>query len=268
MCIRCKIETVSFYVLDFRLASVDFAVAYEHILSLLVQQGIKVNFIEKQVVYLMEPLTVAELTFSMTGLSGLCSLELAEELSDFAESANDYQCKVTEKPIGYQIRFRLPTDLSLDFNDFGTDLHLYQEDFITDSVNPVVCTPADFNPRGSLTKAFLREYKAQQELFNQKVGPGGVARIKPMTNRTGTFLFFCVTRMTMKERIAPEVFYNCLLSLRDMAFRENINILSFPLIDWEREFLSFEQFCQLLDMIFTRTGIEIRLYPYYFLSIK
>ena len=53
-----------------------------------------------------------------------------------------------------------------------------------------------------------------------------------------------------------------------MAFGENIKIFSFPLIDWEREFLSFEQFCQLLDMIFMGTGIEIRLYPYYFLSIK
>ena len=34
-----------------------------------------------------------------------------------------------------------------------------------------------------------------------------------------------------------------------------MNVLSFPLIDWEREFLSFPQFCQLLDMIFARTGI-------------
>ena len=55
---------------------------------------------------------------------------------------------------------------------------------------------------------------------------------------------------------------------RILLLENNINILSFPLIDWEREFLSFPQFCQLLDMIFARTGIEIRLYPYYFLSIK
>ena len=68
--------------------------------------------------------------------------------------------------------------------------------------------------------------------------------------------------------MTPEVFYNCLVSLRDIVLRKNTNVLSFPLIDWEREFLSFPQFCQLLDMIFARTGIEIRLYPYYFLSIK
>ena len=120
----------------------------------MVQQGVKIIFIEKQVVYTTELLTVAELTFSMTGLSGLCSLKLAEELLDFARSAKDYQCKVTERSIGYQIRFRLFTDLSLDFNDFETDLHLYQEDFITDNVNPVVCTPADFTPKGNLTEAF------------------------------------------------------------------------------------------------------------------
>ena len=39
VCVKRKIETVSFYVLDFRLASVDFTVAYGYILSLLVQQG-------------------------------------------------------------------------------------------------------------------------------------------------------------------------------------------------------------------------------------
>ena len=41
---QCKIETVSFYVLDFRLDTVDFAVAYEHILLLLVSAGGESNF--------------------------------------------------------------------------------------------------------------------------------------------------------------------------------------------------------------------------------
>ena len=210
MCMKCKIETVSFYVLDFRLASVDFAVLYEHILSLLVQQGVKRNYIQKQVVYLTEPLTVAELTLSITGLSGLCSSTLTEVFSDFPRSVNYYRCKVTKKPIGYHIRFRLPRDLKLDLDDVETDLGWHQEDFITDNVNPVVCNPADFSLKGSLTKAFLREYKAQQDLFNQKAGPSGVARIKPMTDRTSMFLFLCVTRITVMEKTTPEVFYRCL----------------------------------------------------------
>ena len=127
---------------------------------------------------------------------------------------------MTEKPIGYQIRFRLLADSRLDLNDIATDLRLDHENFITDDVNPVVCTPADFSPKGSWTKALIRQYEAQEGLFNQNITPGGVARVKPTTNRTGTFLFFCVTRMTASEKVTPEEFYICLLSLRERVLLE------------------------------------------------
>ena len=80
-----------------------------------------------------------------------------------------------------------------------------------------------------------------------------------MGSETSSLLCY-VTRMTAREALVGELFLNCLFNLRDLALRTDINVLSFPLIDWERGFLSFDQLCAMLRHVFSGTDVALVLY--------
>ena len=97
-------------------------------------------------------------------------------MQELDKNPNNDFVEVVDKPIGYKIRCKLPNgDQNLEF----PTTPIFKDDFITQSVNPVICIPADFNPQGGLAKAFMREFRPQQVLFNQKARPGQVAVLSP-----------------------------------------------------------------------------------------
>ena len=129
------------------------------------------------------------------------------------------------------------------------------------------CIPADCKPKGGLAKAIFREEKPQEKLFNQRYVPGGVATLEVDHPHT-KLMFFCITRVTCKDETNPELYYQCLCTLRELALYLNLKHLSFPLLDWDRDFLTVDRHDKLLQMVFTRMEIELTLHSNYFLTIK
>ena len=135
---------------------------------------------------------------------------------------------------------------------------------IRDSVFSI---PADCKPKGGLAKAIFREEQPQEKLFNQRHVPGGVAVLEVDSPQT-RFMFFCITRVSCKDDADPELYYQCLCTLREILINWNLKRLSFPLLDWDRDFLTIERHYKLLQMVFTGIEIELTSHPNYFLTIN
>ena len=231
----------------------------------MVQWDPLVNLIVNETCWLPEPLSIPDLTVSLLQLKSLSSVELALELQELDKNPNNDFVAILDKPIGYKIRCKLPNG---DQNWEFPTTPILKDDFITQSVNPVICIPADFNPHGGLAKAFMREFKPQQELFNQKARPGQVAILSPSVSGQSFYIFFCVTRPTAKHEIVPELFYKCLWDLKSKATKLGLSCLSFPLLDWDRGFSAVNDMRRLMHHVFNDSDLQTFLYSYYFLSIK
>ena len=60
----------------------------------------------------------------------------------------------------------------------------------------------------------------------------------------------------------------CLCSLRESSLNLNLKRLSFPLLDWDLDFLIVDRHYKLLQKLFTGIEIELTLHSNYFLTIK
>ena len=164
--------------------------------------------------WLDEPLSITDLIVSLLQLKGISSVELALELQEIDKIPTNDFAEILDKPIGHKIRCKVQEgNQNIDF----PTTPICKDDFLTLSINPVICIAADFNPHGGLAKVFLREYKPQQTLFNPKVTPGHVAVLPPSLNGPSWYIFFCVTRPTAKHEIVPELFYKCLWNLKSIV---------------------------------------------------
>ena len=250
---------------ELTLSGIPFHVFYKFCDELLETKNIILVLRERQLVWLDHLFKVHELIISLNQLTGTGSSELAEELLDFCKIDKDMKSDYVDRPVGHLIEFRLPTDWR---TNLIPGLNVNTNDFITNAINPVVCIPADTRPNGSLVKAFLREFKPEQKLFNQKRRPGQVAIFPVDVKKNMSFVFFCVTRATAKAEILPELFLECLWDLKNVSMKLGIRSLSFPLLDWERNFLTFNSLQNLLCYVFHDSGMVLTLYPNYFLTIK
>ena len=196
-------------------------------------------------------------------MGGVNKERLRRDLAVFGRSNQPKTPQSQEKVIGCPIQFRIPPH----FEPYDELIVIVEEDFLTSATNPVFCIPADCEPKGGLAKAIFREEKPQEELFNQRHVPGGVAMLEVDLPHT-SLAFFCINRLTCKEEAKPELYYQCLCYLRELALNLNLKRLSFPLLDWDRDFLTIDRHYKLLQMVFTGIEIELTLYPNYFLTIK
>ena len=114
----------------------------------------------------------------------------------------------------------------------------------------------DFNPHDGLAKGFIREFRPLQELFNQKARPRQVAVSSPSFNGQLSHIFFCVTRPTAEHEIVPEFFYKCLWDLKNKATKLGLNCLSFPLLDWDRGFLTVNDLRRLMHHVFNHSDLQ------------
>ena len=151
---------------------------------------------------------------------------------------------------------------------YDETIRIVYGDFVTESVNPVVCIPADTRPIGGLAKYFMREYKPEEGIFSQRLWPGDVAYITPANPDPHAYVFFCITPAVAKEDSNPELLYRCLGVLRAIAYGLCFKTYSFPLLDWDRDFLTLRRFYKLLQIVFEGSGVAVRLYPHYYLSIR
>ena len=125
-------------------------------LETMVQWEPLVNLIVNETCWLPEPLSIPDLIVSLFQLTNLSSVELALELQHVDKNPNNDFVEVLDKPVGYKIGCKLP--IGGQNVEFSTT-PILKDDFITQSVNPVICIPADFNPHGGLAKAFMCEFK-------------------------------------------------------------------------------------------------------------
>ena len=91
-------------------------------------------------------------------------------------------------------------------------------DLVTESVNPVVCIPVDIRPIVVLAKAFMQEYKIEEDIFSQSFGAGDIAYINPTNPDPQPSIFLCITRSLGMEDSTPELLYGCLETFKEVAF--------------------------------------------------
>ena len=252
-------------VFELSLTGVPFTQFYLKLIEVLPQWGLRVVFLEQQLVWFDHPMTSHELVLTLSSLKGTSSSQLSESILDFCKIDNKILDDDDDRPVGHVIRYNLPPDNEEVQNSHMVIIH---DDFITTARNPVICITADFRPQGSLAKAFLREYRSEERLFNQKKRSGQVATLNLDWKTPTSSIFFCVMRATCRNALFPELFIKCLWNLKNIALKSNLKVLSFPLLDWERSVIPFFQFCDILKEVFSDTDIVLTLYPNYFLSIK
>ena len=262
---RMKIPEVTVSVLELSLNGVPFAEFYKKVEELSQVTGVKVKFQERQLVWFENPITKYDLIFALSSLKGTSTSQLSESILDFCKIEDKVHEDCGDRPVGHVVRYSIPPD----GEEVQTSLmSIVYDDFITTAVNPVICMTADFRPQGSLAKAFLREYRSEERLFNQKKRSGQVATLTLNWKEPSSFVFFCIMRGTCRNELFPELFLKCLWNLKNHALKLDLKVLSFPLLDWERSVIPFFQFCNILNEVFSDTDIALALYPNYFLSIR
>ena len=117
------------------------------------------------------------------------------------------------------------------FGPYDETIRIVYGDFVTDSVNPVVCIPADTRPIGGLAKPFMREYKPEENIFSQRPWPDHVAYITPANPDPHAYVFFYITRAVSRADSNPELLYRCLGVLRALAYGLCIKTYSLPSLD-------------------------------------
>ena len=258
---KCRLVIVS--ILDTCLTSLNFGLLCEQIYYHFYQTGINWVFEEESEIILNYPTPLSRLTNELMNLEGIEPDRLKRDLANYGRSTDVDEIGKDERVLGYPICFKMPAR----FVPYDRQIVISGEDFLTSAKNPVFCIPADCKPKGGLAKAIFREEKPQEILFNQRHVPGGVATLE-VDNPSTDLMFFCITRATCKDDANPELYYQCLCTLRELTLNWNLKQLSFPLLDWDRDFLTVHRHYKLLQMVFTGIEIELTLYPNYFLTIK
>ena len=263
LCEEKGVKTIVTSVLEICAANLNFGHFYTCINTIFQESEIVWHLVDKNDFQFVKPIELSQIAEELSQLQSLNTENFRQDLARYSISDKPFQRNV-EKPVGYEIEFRLPRD----FIPYDACITLSKDDFITQSRNPVICIPADCKPRGGMAKAFFRELKPSEELFNQKIMPGGVALLSPNFQTNQNYVFFCITRTSAKDEFNAELYYKCLLSLRDLVLDLRLNQIAIPLLDWDRDFLTLDRHYKLLQNVFSGIEIDIILHSYYFLTIK
>ena len=137
-------------VVDFCLVGVQFSELYDAVTEIYEDTEIHWVFAENNLYDFSENRTVSEVASELARLSPEHALRNKDQLKDYADN-RPYR-EVTNKTIGHVLRFRVP----LSFFPYDERIQIRDGDFVMNSVNPVVCNPADTRPIGGLVNALSR----------------------------------------------------------------------------------------------------------------
>ena len=141
-------------------------------------------------------------------------------------------------------------------------------DFILSDGTSAICITADMSFKSRLKADFKNEYQNVEFLFRQRPGLGEMAALPPSVSQvTGKYLCFLVTRINEGNTIDPEHVMLALTRLRDFMFERRIMEVSMPVYDPNRGKLSPRELFAILHVVFAETEIMVHLHKKYYLSI-
>ena len=161
----------------------------------------------------------------------------------------------------FKTKFEIP-------NEYSENILITDSDFILSDRTSAIYITADMSFNTRLEADFKREYKNVEFLLWQRPGLGGMAALPPSVSQvTGKYPCFLVTRVNERKTINPEHVVLALTRLRDFMVERGILEVSMPVYDPNRGKLNPRKLYAILHVVFAETEITVHLHKKYYFSI-
>jgi hypothetical protein len=133
-----------------------------------------------------------------------------------------------------------------------------EEDFIHMDISKAISVASDISMKGPLAGDFKRQFKNQDQVFNQRKVRGQTAVLPPIVSgKKGQYLFYMFTKVTDKERARTLDLAEALIDLKLQVRNLGIKEIAFSVIDPGLDGIPWSTTYQLLDALFTKTNVTI-----------
>ncbi len=149
--------------------------------------------------------------------------------------------------------------------DYSPCIIMYEGDVFESIENLAHCVSADFAMGSGIAYEFKCEFGGVQDLFMQKILPGGVAMLsRPREDDYGDlkqrFIYNLVTKVRHFDKPKIETFKDSLEAMREHALLNGVRTISTPLLGCGLDLLKWNDVYRVIHEVFHESGITIHVY--------